>query len=267
MAGFETPPRTITYDTAYGVCPDSLCITDDVNTVFTANELPQLTADGYIFLGWYDIDDNKVEIGDSLPTIDMTLYAKWEVDEASSNTTVKDKMTALADEIRILSGTTDAMGLDAMKNNVADANDAIDEQEDLIAQIASALEGKAAGGGNSENIEICTVTINSSNYSGTDKAIYFTWETVENGQITVKQLYMTMGYYVLETLFPTITCVKDGFIFICHNPLSTNVDAQSSFLSKSLLLDENIEIVDANIKANTYQTVLRVLGDSVLTFK
>lgn len=38
---------------------------------------------------------------------------------------VNSKMTALADEIRILSGTEDTMGLDAMKNNVNAANSAV----------------------------------------------------------------------------------------------------------------------------------------------
>ena len=58
---------------------------------------------------------------------------------------VNEKMTAIANEIRELSGTTGTMGLDAMAGYVSDANDAIDSQENLIAQISAALEGKAAG--------------------------------------------------------------------------------------------------------------------------
>ena len=60
---------------------------------------------------------------------------------------VNSKMTAIADEIRELSGTTEAIGLDAMKTHVGNANDKIENQSDLIAQITSALEGKAVGGG------------------------------------------------------------------------------------------------------------------------
>lgn len=70
---------------------------------------------------------------------------------------LNEKMTALADEIRVLSGTTETMGLDAMQSNVADANDTVDTQADLIAQIASALEGKAGGSGSNIEYEIITI--------------------------------------------------------------------------------------------------------------
>lgn len=61
--------------------------------------------------------------------------------------TLDSKMTALADEVRELSGSTDKLGIDEMTNDVNAANVEISEQADLISQIATALEGKAAGGG------------------------------------------------------------------------------------------------------------------------
>jgi hypothetical protein len=61
--------------------------------------------------------------------------------------TVNEKMTAIADEIRTLSGTTGAMGLDAMASNVGEANGKVTTQVDLIEQIQTALEGKATGAG------------------------------------------------------------------------------------------------------------------------
>lgn len=61
---------------------------------------------------------------------------------------VNSKMTALADEIRELSGTEEAMGLDAMTNYVDEANTDVATEADLIEQISVALESKANGSRN-----------------------------------------------------------------------------------------------------------------------
>ena len=63
---------------------------------------------------------------------------------------VNSKMTAIADEIRELSGTTGTMGLDAMADNLNEANRDVSAEADLIAQIANALDGKASGGNGSD---------------------------------------------------------------------------------------------------------------------
>ena len=75
---------------------------------------------------------------------------------------INSKMTAIADKIRVLSGTTGAMGLDAMANHVGEANTNVSTEADLIAQISSALEGKAAGGGSGSgggSAEVFNITI------------------------------------------------------------------------------------------------------------
>ena len=59
---------------------------------------------------------------------------------------VNSKMTALADEIRILSGATSQMGLDAMKTNISNANSNVNTESGLIAQIRSALQCETASG-------------------------------------------------------------------------------------------------------------------------
>ena len=60
---------------------------------------------------------------------------------------VNSKMTVLANEIRELSGTTTSKSIDAMTTDVNAANTEIAEQTELLEQIATALEGKASGGG------------------------------------------------------------------------------------------------------------------------
>lgn len=79
---------------------------------------------------------------------------------------VNSKMTALADEIRELSGTTGTMGLDAMAKNVSEANDEvssqttlISEQDAKIAELAQVLAGKAGGGSSTASYDTCTVNI------------------------------------------------------------------------------------------------------------
>ena len=59
----------------------------------------------------------------------------------------RQSLENIADEIRVLSGTTEPLGLTEMATNVNDANDEVADQTDLIAQLASALQGKSVPGG------------------------------------------------------------------------------------------------------------------------
>lgn len=60
---------------------------------------------------------------------------------------VNSKMTAIADPIRSLMGLNSQMSLDAMAKNLVEASTSVNSQAELIQQISSALEGKAASDG------------------------------------------------------------------------------------------------------------------------
>lgn len=93
---------------------------------------------------------------------------------------INSKMTAIADEIRELAGTTGAMGLDAMAEYVSEANVDVTTETDLIAQIAGALEGKAIG---ESNVDMCTVNFQTTNSSYTNILLVHYTTVDANGKV------------------------------------------------------------------------------------
>ena len=80
--------------------------------------------------------------------------------------TVNEKMTALAEEIRELSGTSSAKTIDNMTSDVAEANGDIEQQIGIIDQIRVALAGKASGSGGIELPELTNPARSSDILSG-----------------------------------------------------------------------------------------------------
>ena len=70
----------------------------------------------------------------------------------------RQSLENIADEIRVLSGTTEELGLEAMASNVADANTTIDAQATTISEIAALLEGKSVPGGGG-SVETCSIRL------------------------------------------------------------------------------------------------------------
>ena len=118
-----------------------------------------------------------------------------------------ESLTSIADEIRVLSNTEDAMSLEAMENHIGEANEDVATQADLIAQITSALEGKAAGG----VAEPCTIYLSDS----FDFRIYYSCissddNTIISGYInTVTTELHAYKNHILTMWVPYVSSIDD----------------------------------------------------------
>ena len=163
---------------------------------------------------------------------------------------VNSKMTAIADEIRELSGTTGTMGLDAMATNVGEANDEIGTQADVLAQVVAALEGKAAGGG-SGGVETCTVTVYA--YDFFDHVLYTAYE---NGEYVPKLTVVTSSTGKLEwDQAITFEVVKNYPLFL----IATDSDGtEITCTNAEVLFTTRHETYDA------YSICIKIIGDATI---
>jgi hypothetical protein len=140
---------------------------------------------------------------------------------------VNEKMTALADEIRVLSGTATSKSIDAMTSDVGAANTEISEQMELIAQISTALENKVAGGGGVTLPELDNPASASDILKGKEaidgdgEAITGTIETKTSSNLTASGATVTVpaGYYASQaTKSVSSGSVKIPATIITNNP-------------------------------------------------
>lgn len=138
----------ITYVSEYGTVPSPVRA---LGSVYTEEYLPTLTADGYIHVGWYTTstfdEGTKINIGDSSLLSDITLYAKWERKQVLVS---EIYLSGIADALRNTTGDTATMKPSEMQTSAEGIASEVESQTtqiasnaDLIAQIKTALEGKA----------------------------------------------------------------------------------------------------------------------------
>ena len=164
-----------------------------------------------------------------------------------------ENLTAIADKIRVLSGTEDAMSLNTMESHVGEANTDVATETDLIAQIASALEGKAGGSG---ILKTCTVTINFdlnnivpmklvndilcpvTYIDSLDKV------TIAAGLITDGTALPTTGHYIIECKCDSMLNINtsqiartdsSGIAKISYSDSFTNIEYEASYLMWTLV--------------------------------
>ena len=157
--------------------------------------------------------------------------------------TSKELLTNLADEIRVLSGTTEPLGLTEMATSVNDANDEVADQTDLIAQIASALQGKSVpGGGGSSgggSIETCTVTVTVGGGTG---AVYYT--AFENETMCAKRIVGDGGVAIENVVCGSSMFFKDIGVLLSATATAGTIMERSGV---SMHYEAPREPVDASI--------------------
>ena len=140
--------------------------------------------------------------------------------------TVNNKLTNLADEIRELSGATDLLGLDEMATHVNDVNDEVAEQEDLLVQITDLLVGKSIPGSGDISTADATATagdivspktayVNGQKITGTmpnngDTSV--TIDGLETQSATIPAGYTTGGTVRLDSTIDNTATSQAGLI-------------------------------------------------------
>ena len=169
---------------------------------------------------------------------------------------IQSTMTALADEVRELSGKTGKLTLAGMTEGVAGGNEEISSQAALINQIKAALEGKAAGGTEpvveplsvTENgtytapdgvhgYSPVTVNVKSGGTSDEVSALLMdTLTTLDNSNVTSLRTRACQGATKLETVnLPSVTSLGNYAFYQCTGlvtvvmPKLTSVSAQAFY--------------------------------------
>lgn len=105
-------------------------------------------------------------------------------DKVVDSVKLDSDLTSVANGIRSILGSTAKMGLDGMPTQLGTAVSEISTQADLMAQLSTILEGKAAGGG---GIPIATGT-----YTPAEDAQLSTFNTIEHNSGIIPKAFVFM---------------------------------------------------------------------------
>ena len=131
---------------------------------------------------------------------------------------INDSMTALADEIREISGETQLLGIDDMREEIAQANDEVDIQTNLINQLISMANNlPEAGSGDGPSLPVLT---NEGTYAdllqgkqlidGSGGIVVGTIPTKTQSDLTANGATVTVpsGYYATQTTKSVATATR-----------------------------------------------------------
>lgn len=123
----------------------------------------------------------------------------------------KEDIVAIADKVRTLDGTTSEYELGELVTSIDAANADLDSQSALIAQIQSALEGKASSGGGT-SVETCTVTLTRGNTANDTSSTIesFAYTGFNNG--VIQSNYVSNNNNTIVTL---TNVIKHSLIAVC----------------------------------------------------
>ena len=149
---------------------------------------------------------------------------------------VNEKMTALADKIRELSGTTSKKGIEAMTSDVNAANTEVSEQTDLITQILAKVDslpeagsGGSSGGGGSASYDTCTVNIST---DGNGLGIAYTTVN-DTGELDLGYIYRPEKNFSLTCLCNSAIVV--GCVDYIDRYTVNNAIAHGIFMANAMI--------------------------------